>query len=303
MVDDEEGGTASDLPVARIVRDGTISDRARDDLENQHHEIDHTEDKKGPFIVDAWPEDGMLNWKVLAAAGWPFVGAIAKMSEGMSPAISKEYPTWDVDTWRALGAVSGPEFLRGDYVYARFSGDPVKQADFSEQRIELGGGHGPYDLPTMLDAEAANNPASPGFAELEDWINRFAERKRVLTGRPPILYGNQYLWSNGLKSTCGCDFLVVARYAPTLPAAVYQRIGWSWSGDPNVKPPTLLGWQYAGKKNAKQMEGDVSVTGYPLDTPVGYLDLIAILLGNGGRAGFANLQRYLGIAPNPAYTA
>jgi hypothetical protein len=79
----------------------------------------------------------------------------------------------------------------------------------------------------------------------------------------------------------------VARYTPTLPAAVYQRIGWPLS--------KLFGWQYAGT-------GDPTTppANYPVITPMSKekLDITALTIGGGGTNALKWLQGHL-FAENP----
>src|SRR5574337_167035 len=204
---------------------------------------------KDPLLVDVYPEDlnGRPDWSKLIAAGYPWCGAILKVSEGLWAARGQNDPDWFARNWRATRELAGDRYgkdwFRGAYHYARLGYPALSQCHLALGLIKNAGGNGDGDLPLMLDVEGANNPPK---ACIEDWVNTFAAEYRKETGRGPILYMNVYGWENGVTTTMGCDALIVARYTPTLPAEVYTRIGWSWSSDPNVKKPTLLGWQYVG---------------------------------------------------------
>jgi GH25 family lysozyme M1 (1,4-beta-N-acetylmuramidase) len=244
-----------------------------------------------PLLVDVYAGDlnGRPDWGKLAAAGWPWCGAIVKASEGLD-----YYSPWFGVQWRALREVAkeryGVDWFRGAYHYARLQQPAIAQVHRVLGQIEAAGGWGAGDLPVVLDVERANNPER---AAVEDWVCTFAFEYKAKTGRAPILYGNVYLWENGVRSTMGCDALIVARYTPTLPADVYKRIGWSWSSDANVAKPTLLGWQYVGSGPKGEAQGDARVTHYPLVTPMGVADTTAVVVANGGQAALAWIRRNL----------
>jgi GH25 family lysozyme M1 (1,4-beta-N-acetylmuramidase) len=239
-----------------------------------------------PLIVDCYEGDlnGHPDWQKLADAGPPWHGAIVKASEGLA-----YHSSWFGMQWRALktvgGARYGQDWFRGAYHYARIAEDAVKQAHVYLGQVEQAGGWDVGDLWPMIDVESANNPDKPGKAKLEDWVSTYAAEIERETGRKPTLYGNIYLWENGVTSTCGCGTLIVARYSMTLPATVYQRIGWTWSAKPDAEPPTLLGWQGVGDG-----EGYWSM---PTTSPIGKVDITAFVVANGGTAALEWVRQQL----------
>lgn len=232
-----------------------------------------------PLLVDVYQGDlhGKPDWTRLVAAGWPWIGAGLKISEG-----TQYSSDWFPAQWQAIEAAAGihlgVDFFRYGYHYLRIDEDPVTQAHFCLKQLALVGGLKTFDLPLMVDVEGANNPAMPSTAHVVDSVSSFVEVIKNETGRSVTLYGNIYLWEHGVKDHMGCDHLIVARYTPTLPSTIYERIGWTWTADPAVKPPTVLGWQYCGDG-----EGDNSVTKYPLVSPIGKVDITALLVANGGQ--------------------
>lgn len=240
-----------------------------------------------PLIVDCYEGDleGKPDWAKLIAAGPPWHGAIVKASEGL-----EYHSTWFREQWPKLRELAGDRYgvdwFRGAYHYARVAEDPIKQAHVFLGQVEQAGGWGDGDLWPMVDVESSNNPLHMGKSQLETWISTYAAEILAATGRKPTLYGNIYLWQCGVTSTCGCETLIVARYTPTLPPITYQRIGWSWSADPDVTPPTLLGWQYCG-------DGAAFAPGYPTRSPIGDIDVTALVVANGGRAALDWVRREL----------
>lgn len=242
-----------------------------------------------PLILDLWEGDKYDDLQKLVDAGYPWCGLGLKTSEGL-----QFHADWFVTTWKKMLAIVPADRLARDfflyaYHYMRADQDATKQAHLHLARVELGGGWGANAPWSMIDVESANNPLRIPKARLEDWVSTYAAVILAETGRAPTLYGNVYLAENGVTSTCGCDTLIVARYMPTLPVATYERIGWTWSADPNVEPPTLLGWQLAGT------ESDVQAAGYQHGTPIGKReDMTAIVVANGKQAALSWLAGHRG---------
>jgi GH25 family lysozyme M1 (1,4-beta-N-acetylmuramidase) len=238
------------------------------------------------LIVDVYEGDldGKPDWGKLAAAGPPWHGAIVKASEGLT-----YHPAWFGQQWQAIKQAGGDRYardwFRGAYHYLRIAEDPVAQAELYLHQVEVAGGWGDGDLWPMLDVEAANNPDKPGHAAIEDCVSAWAAKVKQVTGRAVMLYGNVYLWENGVTSTMGCETLIVAHYAETLPPAVYERIGWSWSTKPDVEPPTLWGWQGVGD--------GLGHWANPIRSPIGDVDITAVVAADGGESGLAWTRRNL----------
>jgi GH25 family lysozyme M1 (1,4-beta-N-acetylmuramidase) len=239
------------------------------------------------LIVDVYEGDvgGAPDWKKLAAAGRPWCGAIIKCTEGVGYA-----PPWFTRNWpmvrEAGGDRYGVDWFRGCYHYIRINEDPIKQAQLFLAMVEKAGGWAVGDLWPMVDVEGKNNPVSPGKAKIEDCVSTWAGEVERATGRKPMLYGNIYLAENGVTSHMGCQTLIVARYTPTLPPTIYNRIGWTWSGQPTVEPPTLWGWQLCG-------DGTVLAAGYPSESPIGAVDYTAMIVVNGADAAIAWTRAHL----------
>ena len=239
-----------------------------------------------PLLVDVYEGDlgGHPDWPKLVEAGYPWIGAGLKASEGLyaSP--------WFVVQWQKLVTLVpvarvGVDWWQYAYHYARVADDAIKQAhvflgNASKAGIDLSA------LWSMVDVESANNPEKPGRAHLEDWVSTFAAEILKETGRKPTLYGNVYLAENGVQSTCGCDTLIVARYSQTLPPVIYNRIGWTWSAEPDVEPPTLLGWQGVGD--------GLGYWSQPTLSPLGKVDITAVVVANGGQTAMQWLQHWRG---------
>lgn len=242
------------------------------------------------FLVDVYSGDlrGHPDWQRLADAGEPWVGAIVKSSEGIQFVSS-----WFGTQWRALKTVCpsryGSTWFRGVYHYWRAGQDPVTQAHVMLGQVQAAGDFDAGDF-VMVDVEGANQPATAG-AQIVDGVSAWVAEVKRETGKKVVLYGNIFLAEHGVTDRCGCDALIVARYTPTLPATIYERIGWSWSNDAGAELPTLLGWQYSGSGQRGEFMGDTSVTGYPSKTPIGIADTTAIIGAGGGDGGLGLLRR------------
>lgn len=249
-----------------------------------------------PLIVDLYEGDLQVGsrkteygrvanpkWQTLIESGYPWVGAILKASEG-----THYNSQWFTDEWPKLAKVSeeriGKDWFRGAYHYARIAEPFDVQATLFLSQIEKGGGWGKFKPWSMIDVESTHNPINASKQQVEDWIYGFASKILEATGMKPTLYGNIYLWQCGVTSHCGCDTLIVARYTDTLPPITYERIGWKYSDQHGADVPTLMGWQYCG-------DGQSYLQGYPSDSPIGKVDISAIVAAGGGRSGLNFLTR------------
>ncbi|HEY4266697.1 MAG TPA: GH25 family lysozyme [Galbitalea sp.] len=241
------------------------------------------------LMIDVYPPDGysgLATWQKFFAAGRPWCGVSLKISEGLYYA-----PAWSVENWplvaQAAGERYGVDAFRGGTHYGILSQNAVAQADLMVGRIEKAGGFGVGDLWPELDMEQAENPTLPGAARIEDWVHAFQGEIFRLTGRGTMLYAGSYLRDNKVTSTMGCRVLWTACYEADLPPYIYNSIGWTWSADPHVKPPTLWGWQGVGVEGGGKIDGKWNKHGYPLTSPIGNADISAIVVADGGDAGIA----------------
>lgn len=215
-----------------------------------------------PLIVDVFAGDlnGRPDWAKLAAAGQPWAGAVIKATEGLHYA-----PSWFGDQWQAIRDAGGDRYgdtwFRGCYHYLRFAQDATEQARYYCAAVERAGGWDHGDIMPIVDVERANNPGSTK-QQVIDSVYEFVHEIGTLTGRDVLLYGGELLYSLGITERMGCAGLWIARYAATLPANVYQRIGWD--------KPTM--WQYCG-------DGESYLAGYPHESPIGKVDISAVTAG------------------------
>lgn len=254
-----------------------------------------------PLIVDAYAKDfgGKPDIAKLVAAGYPWCGFILKATEGTyypSPHqedwfMSHWLPTREIALERyGMTRQSCPSgggfgitprstlvpFYRGAYHYFRADEDPIAQADRYLLLIERAGGWGPGDLWPMIDVESGENPPDISAAQLEDGVSRWASKVTGTLGRSCMLYGNVYVWERGVRSHMNCGLLTVARYANSLPATTYQRIGWDIARPAAI--PTVWGWQYAGDPDGSFLDG------YPSKCPMSDTedaDITALIVGGG----------------------
>lgn len=225
---------------------------------------------------DAGQVNGLFSWRTLW--GDPrFAIAMIKANQGTGYVPDK----WFGLNWNAIAASQpvGAARIRACYSYFETQQSVIAQADTLLQMVARAGGFMAGDLVPMLDVEGATNPDKD--TQLADQLATWSAYITKELGVPPILYGNQYLWSNNITSTLGFGGLVIARYSDGLPPAVYERIGWKIA--PTI--PSVLGWQLAGT------DGPSRVPGYPGSAPIGAggklieSDITAIIMGGGGEAG------------------
>ena len=214
-----------------------------------------------PLFADVYAGDlnGHARWDKLAACGVPWCGGIIKAGEGVHGG-----GEWFNANWQAIRAEGrdryGNDWWRGAYFYGRFTHSAVDQAELFHLVIERAGGWGIGDLWPIIDVESANNTGCTR-TQVEDWVETYVAESKRLHGREVILYGGSLLYDLGITSRMGCKALWIARYAPTLPAKTYERIGWDLD--------SLFGWQYCG-------DGESYLEGYPVSSVMGRHDITAL---------------------------
>ncbi len=231
-----------------------------------------------PLVIDIYEPDlgKHPDFPKLAAAGYPWCGAIIKISQGLQYAPEE----WVKINWPAIRAAGGDRYgvdwLRGGYCYWMAGVDNKKQAQLYNRLIELGGGWDKGDLWPIIDAETAGNTHATK-AQVEDGISEYAEEILRLVGIRPMLYGGTLMYDLGIVSHMGCEELWFPRYTADLPPNTFERIGWTLPPRP-AKRPTVWGWQYDG-------DGESYLKGYPKVCPIGTTDITAIIVNGGGLAG------------------
>ncbi len=224
-----------------------------------------------PLFIDVYSGDlgGRPNWDHLVSLGSPWSGAIVKATEGIHYA-----PQWFETNWKHLGYVSGArygvDFFRGAYHFLKFNTDGSAQADFYLAAVEAAGGWDVGDLWPIVDVELGSERNSNQTAttrQIVDCTTAFADRVRKQAGRKVVLYGNGAMRDRGISDKMGCDFIWCARYTQTLPAAIYERAGWTTD--------ELIMWQYSG-------DGVAALKGYPAFPPgFGKCDVSALVKAGG----------------------
>jgi GH25 family lysozyme M1 (1,4-beta-N-acetylmuramidase) len=223
-----------------------------------------------PLIIDVYAGDlnGTPDWAKLAAAGPPWYGAYVKCTEGTDYA-----PQWFLDQWAALGKLTGENFFRGCYHYLRASARGDDQADYFQAWLSRAGGPLPTDLPVAVDVEEAGNVGATA-ARMVSTVRDFVSTLKTKYGHKEVLlYEGSFVRQLGITDQMGCDGLWTARYTATLPPATYQSLGW--------KLPVM--WQYAG-------DGVSWLEGYPSESPIGKVDISAVVANGGGDVGLGWLR-------------
>jgi len=168
-------------------------------------------------IIDLYPGDKQVDWKVYCAAGPPWHGAIFKASQ----ALRYSYLEWLTHQRSLFIAAAGDRYgldlFDGMYHYLDLGQDGTKQADFFMHNVEASGGEQKGTLPAMVDVERGGQlPTDCTLARVEHVTRGFAERYKALTGREATLYGGELLRSVGVKDRLGCSRSAVALYGPKL---------------------------------------------------------------------------------------
>lgn len=222
-----------------------------------------------PLLVDAYAGDGPKDWTTLAAAGLPWAGAWIKATQG----VTYNGGTWFRTNWTAVRLAGeragryGESWFRGCYHYLNAGLDGDAQATYYLKTVEAAGGWAKGDLWPIVDVERADQTVTLSRSRVIDCVSIFTDRIRKELGRSTMLYGGSWLAELGITSHMGCEWLAVARYTPTLPRMVYERIGW-----PLEK---LVLWQYCG-------DGFGQLARYPREAPgCGKVDISAVVLAGG----------------------
>lgn len=218
-----------------------------------------------PLIVDAYVGDGPKDWRALAAAGPPWHGAVIKATQGTY----YDGGRWFAENWSALELVGRDrdDWYRGAYHYLDARLDGREQAEYFLRVVDRAGGWQTGDLWPMVDVERAGQRADINGWRVVEVACSFSRAIVDRLGRMPTLYGGSWLAELGITSRMGCGRLAVARYTPTLPSSVYERIGWARE--------QLMLWQYCG-------DGLALLPGYPTSAPgCGKVDISALVLPGG----------------------
>jgi GH25 family lysozyme M1 (1,4-beta-N-acetylmuramidase) len=225
-----------------------------------------------PIIVDKYSEDSQADWDTLAASGLPWAGGILKATQGLTFSA----PDWLAQNWAALETARTrnfrTNFIRGAYHYYQVADDGCAQAKFFLSTMNKAGGYQLGDLWPIIDVEADGN-GNPSAQQIVDGVCAFVETIATETGMPTMLYGNEFLFSQGVTSRMGCSWLWVARYTATLPQEIITRIGWT--------EDALWGWQYRGDAYNALLETPDKVL-YPNSAPgCGTSDLTVLTFPGG----------------------
>lgn len=233
-----------------------------------------------PIFVDEYTEDKKADWDALQAAGAPWTGVVLKVSQGLG----YNSGAWFTENWKAL---CGRPLIRGAYHYLQIAQDGRKQAEHFLDLVSAAGGFKVGDLWPIVDVETATN-GNPSSQQIIDCTSSFTETIARETGRKTMLYGGSFLYDHAITSRMGCSYLWIARETATLPAVVYERIGWTLD--------LVWGWQYRADAFHALLKTPSGVT-YPDVAPgCGAVDLTVLTFPGG----LAALRSTLGSESLPA---
>lgn len=234
-----------------------------------------------PCGVDIYPLDRTCDWPVYIAAGWPWVFACFKLTEGLD----FEYSVWAERQRRAfLGSARyGDDLFDAFYHFLTLHQDGAAQADRFWNFMLKVGGEQRGTLPAMVDVERGGQKAGMTISRQQviDHVIPFAQRYKQLSGRLPTLYANELPRSLNVGSRMGCGRSAVAAYGTDL--RKYDRKTGGYVGttaellaEIGTDVPHTMLWQYRGTD--PQTSGP---KGYPMTAPgCGAVDInVAILPG------------------------
>jgi GH25 family lysozyme M1 (1,4-beta-N-acetylmuramidase) len=211
----------------------------------------------------------------LVAAGAPWSGVWLKATEGT---YYPRDPSWFRTYWPLAKTLAGERYgktwWRGAYHFVNVGDDPVAQADAFLKLVDSAGGWDAGDVWPYLDVEnSRSQPAHASAQQVIDAVSAVVARISAVTGRDVTLYGCSWMHDLNITDRMGCAHIHVARYTNTLPRHTYEAIGWDLSD--------LLGWQGIGVDDHGDALGDWS---YPRTSPIGNVDISAIVIDGGGQA-------------------
>jgi lysozyme len=165
-----------------------------------------------------------VSWPAVRQAGIEF--AFAKATDGL---------TWTdpqfAANWPAMKAAG---ILRGAYHFFEPADDPVQQAQFFLETVQLAAG----DLPAALDVERAASGTTSLWEGVETWLQTVA----AATGAQPFLYvAPSFANQNQAPASLAAYSLWIAEYGvaqPTLPAGWSSWMIWQHSESGTVSGVT-----------------------------------------------------------------
>lgn len=230
-----------------------------------------------PCMIDLYTGDRPVDWPTYIAAGYPWCGAILKLTQGLD----YEYSGWAQRQRAELFASDrfGHDLFDGFYHYLTFDQDGAVQMDRFWLYLTRIGGERMGTLPAMLDAERGGQRVAPTKTAVEHVIGTAAARYHALSGKLATLYGGELLRALGVKlATTGCGRSAVALYGPELHGAG-ESTGQFLERTGTDLAHTML-WQY--RSNDPQTAGPA---GYPMEAPgCGPVDINAVILPGGLQA-------------------
>lgn len=242
------------------------------------------------LLVDIYQGDGDFNVESLVAAGAPWCGVMAKVTQGTY----YNGGEWLEKMWPRIRAAGGDRYgvdwFRCGFLYVDIALDGVKQAEYYLQRLSKVGGQGHGDLCPVIDVERGGQKVPPTHQRIIDVGAACADKLRAELGQDVICYGGELLRSTGVTiADLKCSYGWVGRYSADLPASHYESIGCDLEH--------LFAWQYAGLAGDGHV--DAFLRGYPAVTPAGKADVSALLLAGGGPAAVAAARDRMCVASAP----
>lgn len=233
-----------------------------------------------PTMIDVFPGDHRLDCAAFCSAGYPWVGLIAKCSQGTR----YEYSSWLKDLMArfrtAAGDRYGVDLFDGFYTFLDLFAPGAPQIDYALHVIESACSEGTGELPLMLDVERGGqlHPTAISAQQVQDVTRSAAARYTELTGREATLYGGELLRASGVRDRLGCGRSAVALYGSRL--GVGNKSTAEFLAETGTDLEHLMLWQYAAADTV-----DPAPPGYPVTAPgIGKVDISAVTLPGGVEA-------------------
>jgi hypothetical protein len=228
-----------------------------------------------PLLIDIYPKDHPVNWDAYIGAGYPFCGAIFKLTQGLD----YEYSAWANKQRDHLLASEryGVDLFDGFYHYLTFHQPGEVQAERFWTYLEKIGGERSGTLPAMADVErGGQRVANPTKNQVTGITRKFCDRYTKLSGRSPTIYGGELLRALGCKreEMGGCRS-AVALYASELHGKGESTAQFLARTGTDLEHAML--WQYVSAEGAP-----TGPAGYPREAPgIGRVDINAVILPGG----------------------
>ncbi len=228
-----------------------------------------------PVLIDLYPLDHKVDWPTFIAAGYPWCGAILKLTQGLD----YEYSGWAQVQLAHLFASDrwGDDLFAGFYHYLTFDQPGDVQAERFWTYLTKIGGERAGTLPAMVDVERGGQRVqNPTKSQVTAITRAFCDRYHALSGKTATIYGGELLRALGCKrDEMGGARSAVALYASELHGKGESTAQFLARTGTDLEHTML--WQTCSAEGAP-----TGPSGYPREAPgVGRVDINVVILPGG----------------------